>query len=142
MWYFELKTLHVIVACLLLAVCAWSLFPVRLGLAKKTSFHFSTAARRMCWVIPIGVLQAVLGMATLAFEPSSTPMHQFAILLGAFVLLGLLWLAGLSLVKYCAIVSDQVREKAGKKLHCILIAWSASLLLVFLVMLFVMVNFR
>ena len=142
MWYYELKVLHVVIACMLLGVCMWSLTPVRLALIEKPAFHFSTAARRMPWVIPLGGLQAVLGMAVLAFEPSPTSVYQSAILLGAFVLLGLLWLVGLALVKYCSVNPERIREKALKKLHYLWIAWSATLLLVFLIMLFVMVNFR
>ncbi len=142
MWYYELKTLHVIIACLLLSACIWSLFPVRLGLAEKTAVHFNSAARRMFWVIPLGVLQAVLGMTVLSFEPSPATVYQLAVLLGAFVFLGFLWLAGIVLIKYCTTNLNEIREKASKKLHYLLVAWSASLLLVFLVMLFVMVNFR
>jgi amino acid transporter len=129
-WYFELKTAHVLVACLLLAVCAWSLLPLR----YKT---YDAAFRRMLWVIPLGLFQGVLGMATLAVEPEPVSPYETAILVGGLLLLGLLWLAGLAGVKVVALKGSQRQ----KKIQALFVTWISVLLLVFFAILYVMVNF-
>ena len=128
--YFELKTAHVIWACVLLALATWSLWPLR-------SCEFNRSFKGMLWVIPVGVVQAILGMATLSIEPGHVPSYETAVLIGGMLLLGLLWLIGLAGVKILALNPGlQLR-----KIQTAFAVWISLLVLIFLVMLYLMTNF-
>jgi hypothetical protein len=149
LFYYHLKIAHIIVACLLLSACAWSFLPAfRLfGSARWWCCASSLRAmfQRGLWVIPLGVFQAGLGMAALSFEPSAVPLYEAAVLLGGFFLLGFFWLAGIGVIKYLELTVRQQRridQQLVKKTRIFMLLWLSLLVLVFMVMLFTMVNVR
>ena len=145
MLYYNLKVGHVIVACVLLAACAWSCLPVYRAWNNafwwKWVSHLNSSFRRMLFVIPLGVAQGILGMATLSVEPVKASTNQIAGLLVSFLALAFLWLIGMGLVKYVALAVRQGRHVPVKKIQRFYQVWISLLLGIFIGMLYLMVNF-
>lgn len=138
MLYYTFKTLHVIVGCFLLAVVVWSIWPAQ---RAGDELDMRLAFRRGLWVIPLGVVQAVLGMVVLSIEPIAASMLQMLVLIGGFFVLGLLWLLGLGAARYLSL-NQQSAEATPRTIRIFTHVWVAVISLVFLVMLYVMANFR
>jgi hypothetical protein len=145
MLYYNLKIAHVIVACLLLAAGIWSLDPIYRvwndNFWWKWVSHLNSSFCRMIFVIPLGISQGILGMATLSVEAVKPPAYAIGILLASFSALSLLWLMLIGVVKYVVLIIRQSRHLDVKKIQTFYQVWISLLLVVFIGMLYLMVNF-
>ena len=98
MLYFDLKTWHVLVGVILVFSCIWSIYPVVVfRLSDFSDKHkgclLSACKRAVFLVVPIGVVQSLLGFLTLSVEPAAAPAAHVIELLSQVVLLSIGWLS-------------------------------------------------